>query len=298
MKNRMNKHFHLMTCLGVMLLTTFSCEKMQVEEDGSEDISNITIRISTIEQVPFRTATRAAVLNEVCTHLNFLLYKESGERVSQVSQNIEDDGFGEARFTVPPGRYLLTALAHSSDGNPTSTNMQRIGFTNKTGYTDTFFCLDTLDVGEADIERALSLKRIVAKVRFIPYDELPENAQRIGFNYTGGSGTLDATNNGWGVVNSKQMQYYQLSREEKYFEIYTIPHATDDDELDVIISTYVPDADGSDVLKTERTVEGIPVRRNHITTCRGYLFSPVYQMNLSITIDDTWDADTLSFDFY
>jgi len=271
---------------------------MQVEKDGDADSPNVTFRISTIEQIPFETATRAAVLKEVCTHLNFLLYNESGERVSQVSQLIDEENFGEARFTVPPGRYLLTALAHSSGGNPTSTNIQRIGFTNSTGYTDTFFCLDTLEVGEADIERTLALKRIVAMVRFIPYDELPENVQRIGFYYTGGSGTLDATNDGWGVVNSKQMQYYPVSREEGHFEIYTIPHATDDDELDVKISTYVPDKDGSDVLKTERMVEGVPVRRNHITTCRGYMFSPVYQMDLSITIDDTWDSDTLSFDFH
>jgi len=298
MKTKMLRPYEVMACLGVMLLTGLSCEKMQVDEYESDESPNVTIRISTIEQVPFGTATRAAVLNEICTHLNFLLYNESGNRVSQVSQAIEDENFGEARFTVPPGRYLLTALAHSSDGNPTSTNIQRIGFTNKTGYTDTFFCLDTLDVGEADLERSLALKRIVAKVRFIPYDEMPDNAQRIGFYYTGGSGAFDATNNGWGVVNSKQTQYYSLSHDEKFFEIYTIPHATDDDELDVNISTYVPDTDGSDVLKTERMVEGIPVRRNHITTCRGYLFSPVYQMNLSITIDDTWDADTLEFDFH
>ncbi len=298
MRSKMIKPFVVKACFGVMLLTGLSCEKMQVDESDASESPNVTVRISTIEQVPFETGTRAAVLNEVCTHLNFLLYNESGTRVSQVTQAIEDENFGEARFTVSPGRYLLTVLAHSSDGNPTSTNIQRIGFTNKTGYTDTFFCLDTLDVGEADMELALALKRIVAKVRFIPYDEMPEKVQRIGFYYTGGSGTFDATNQGWGVVNSKQTQYYSVNHDEKFFEIYTIPHVTDDDELDVNISTYVPDTDGSDVLKTERMVEGIPVRRNHITTCRGYLFSPVYQMNLTITIDDTWDADTLEFDFH
>ena len=44
-------------------------------------------------------------------------------------------------------------------------------------------------------------------------------------------------------------------------------------------------------------IEGIPVLRNHITICRGYLFSPVYQMDYEITIDDRWSADSLYFDF-
>ena len=293
----MAKHFSslLKTCVcGVMLLTGVSCEKMNVEgsdDEGSK--ANVVLRIGSIEQVPFEMArTRGRDVNGICSRLNFLVY-QNGERIRQISQTSEDDGFGEAQTQLAEGRYFIVVLAHSSNGNPTSTNAKKIGFTNTTGFTDTFFYGDSLIVSDKDVTRTLELKRITAMVRFIPYDEIPAQAERIRFYYTGGSGTLDAAGDGWGVVASKQTQWYDLTHNEEKFEIYTIPHG-DDDKLTVTATTYKGQTDH---IATEREIEGIPVLRNHITICRGYLFSPVYQMDYKIIIDDRWSADSLYYDF-
>ena len=279
---------------GMMLLAgAVSCEKMNVEDAGDGSKTNVVLRVGSIEQVPFELSrTRGRDVNGVCSRLNFLVYQD-GERIRQISQTSDDDVFGEAQIQLPEGRYFLVVLAHSSNGNPTSTDARKIGFTNTTGFTDTFFYGDSLIVENKDLSRTLELKRITAMVRFIPYDEIPANAGRIRFYYTGGSGTLDAGNDGWGVVNSKQSQWYDLTHQEEKFENYTIPHG-DDDELTVTATTYKEQTDN---IATERKIEGVPVLRNHITICRGYLFAPVYHMEYEITVDDRWSTDSLYFEF-
>ncbi len=294
----MKKHFYCLvkTCVcGLMVLVgAASCEKMVVgesDDDGSK--ANVVLRIGSVEQVPFEmTGTRGRDVNGICSRLNFLVYQD-GERIRQVSQTSDEEGFGEAQIQLPEGEFYLVVLAHSSNGNPTSTNASKIGFTNTTGFTDTFLYAGDLVVEDKDVTQTLELKRITAMVRFVPYDDIPANAGRIRFYYTGGSGTLDAASNGWGVVNSKQSQWFDLTHNEEKFEIYTIPHG-DDDELMVTATTY---KSGTDDIATERKIEGIPVKRNHITICRGYLFSPVYQMDYEITVDDRWADDALYFDF-
>jgi hypothetical protein len=277
----------------MVLAGAASCEKMNVEDADKESKANVVLRIGSVEQVPFEMArTRGRDVNGICSRLNFLVYQD-GERIRQISQTSEDENFGEVHVQLSEGRYYLVVLAHSSNGNPTSTNANKIGFTNTTGFTDTFFYGDSLIVTNGDVTRTLELKRITAMVRFIPYDVIPAEAERIRFYYSGGSGTLDAGNNGWGVVNSKQSQWYDLTHNEEKFEIYTIPHG-DDDELTVTAQTYKGQ---TETIVTERKIENVPVLRNHITICRGYLFSPVYQMDYEITIDDRWSADSLYFDF-
>ena len=293
MKKQSFSLFKACVC-GVMVLAgAASCEKMNVESDDDGSKANVVLRVGSVEQVPFGMArTRGRDVNGICSRLNFLVYQD-GERIRQISQTSEDEDFGEAQIQLPEGRFFLVVLAHSSNGNPTSTNANKIGFTNTTGYTDTFFYGDSLIVEDKDVTRTLELKRITAMVRFIPYDKIPSQAGRIRFYYTGGSGTLDASDNGWGVVNSKQSQWYDLNHNEENFEIYTIPHGNND-ELTVTAQTYKGQ---TETIATEREIEGIPVLRNHITICRGYLFSPVYQMDYEITIDDRWSADSLYFDF-
>lgn len=283
------------TCVcGVMLLAgVVSCEKMNLNDADDGSRANVVLRIGSIEQIPFEMArTRGRDVNGVCSRLNFLVYQD-GERIRQISQMSDDDDFGEARVQLAEGRYFIVVLAHSSNGNPTSTKANKIGFTNTTGYTDTFFYGDSLIVKDEDVSRTLELKRITSMVRFIPYDDIPAQAGRIRFYYTGGSGTLDACDNGWGVVNSKQSQWYDLTHDEENFEIYTIPHG-DDDQLTVTAQTYKSQ---TETIVTERKIEAIPVLRNHITICRGYLFSPVYQMDCEITVDDRWSTDSLYFEF-
>lgn len=290
-----NKCFsHVLACVCGLVLCVASCEKMTVSKEGSGDDANVRLSVSRIEQTPF-SATRALVA-DVCSRISFLVYDSNGNRIRKEDQQAEDEDFGQVGFMLAKGHYFLVVTAHSGEGNPTSTDAQRIAFTNKTGFTDTFLYADSLTVGDTDVERSLTLRRITAMVRFIPYDAVPARADSIRFNYTGGSGTFDAVAGGWGVVESKQTQWYGLTHSEMHFDIFTIPHVGDDDQLKVTVNTYR--GDKSDIaIVSECEIEGIPVKRNHITTCRGYLFSPVYQQTFNITIDDVWDNDSIDFYF-
>ena len=292
-----NKHFCvLVTCmLGSLLLAT-SCEKMVISEaEQSEDAhANVVVQVMSFEQQPFGLAQTRGETEPVCTRLNFIVYDEDGERIRQESQQWGDDDFGIAKFKLQEGRYYLVALAHSGKGNPTSTDLHKIRFTNKTGYTDTFLFADSLLVGEEEVDCELQLKRIVSKVRFVFSDQLPENADSIRFYYEGGSGTFDATT-GIGVVKSKQQQWFPVSHDEASYEIYTIPRA-DSDKLKVMVSTYST-AGGKVELLTEREVSDIPIQRNRITICRGSLFNVTEQHQISIDIDTTWDDEAIDFYF-
>lgn len=284
-----------MMVLGSWLLAA-SCEKMVINgSDEPDDVEpNVMVQVKSYELQPFSVAQTRAEAEPVCTRLNFIVYDEAGKRIRQEVQQLGDEEFGTVRFKLAEGRYYLVALAHSSKGNPTSTNLHKIGFTNKTGFTDTFLYADSLVVGEEEVDCELELKRIVSKVRFVFEDALPEQADSIRFYYEGGSGTFDATT-GLGVVKSKQQQWFPVRHEEERFEIYTIPRA-DNDHLQVMVTTYKTIGGQVEIL-TEREVSDIPIRRNCITTCRGSLFTPTEQHHISISIDTTWDDEEIEFSF-
>ena len=291
-----NKHFYVIVMLLWSLLLATSCEKMVIggAEGPADEDANVVVQVMSFEQQPFSLTQTRGETETGPTKLNFIVYDEDGMRIRQESQQWGDSDFGIARFKLQEGRYFLVALAHSGKGNPTSTNVHKIGFTNKTGYTDTFLYADSLVVGEEEVDDELQLKRIVSKVKFVFNDQLPEDADSIRFYYEGGSGTFDATT-GLGVVKSKQQQWFPVRHDTQRFEIYTIPRA-DSDKLKVLVTTYRTTG-GQVELLTEREISDIPIRQNHITICRGNLFNPTEQHQISIDIDTTWDEEAIEFNF-
>ena len=278
------------------LLLAASCEKMVIggAEGPADEDANVVVQVMSFEQQPFSLTQTRGETETGPTKLNFIVYDEDGMRIRQESQQWGDSDFGIARFKLQEGRYFLVALAHSGKGNPTSTNVHKIGFTNKTGYTDTFLYADSLVVGEEEVDDELQLKRIVSKVKFVFNDQLPEDADSIRFYYEGGSGTFDAVT-GIGVVKSQQQQWFPVNAQDASYEIYTIPRA-DSDKLKVLVTTYKT-AGGKIEILTEREVCDIPIQRNCITTCRGSLFDPTEQHQISINIDTTWDNEAIEFSF-
>ena len=292
----MNKPFIVFVMLLGSLLLAASCEKMVIsgsERSDAED-ANVVVQVMSFEQQPFSLTRTRGETETGPTRLNFIVYDEDGMRIRQESQQLGDDEFGIARFKLQEGRYFLVALAHSGKGNPTSTDLHKIRFTNKTGYTDTFLYADTLVVGEEVIDDELQLKRIVSKVRFVFSDQLPEDADSIRFYYEGGSGAFDAVT-GVGVVKSQQQQWLPVNPNDTSYEIYTIPRA-DSDKLKVLVTTYKTSGGKVEIL-TEREVSDIPIQRNAITVCRGSLFNPTEQHQISIDIDTTWDNEVIEFPF-
>lgn len=293
-----NKHsFGIGASLAVLLLMVVSCEKVNWDETASESSpANVTLRVGSFEQVPFATS-RATDVTTLCSRINFAVYDSTGTRIWKADQKAGDADFGQVRMTLAEGRYFLMAVAHSCSGNPSTTKAYKIQFTNATGYTDTFYYGDSLLVGDSPVERLLTLRRNVAKVRFEYTDVPPANATRIRFEYKGGSGAFDAAT-GWGVVASQQYQWYDIDRSRNYYEIYTIPHE-DGRTLKVDINSYQID-DAVQVELSTKHVEDIPVSPNQVTICRGNLFdgeaATSRNATFSLVVDDEWQAgETVDF---
>ena len=192
---------------GIFVLC--GCEKaINLEEIDNAATGNVTVNVYKIENEAFGVSSRG-VVSDVCTRLNFAMYDAGGVRVKQINQKSGDKGFGAVSFELEEGSYQLVVLAHSSDGNPTMTNLAKIQFTNATKYSDTFLYYANVEVGDEPQTLDITLNRIVSLCRFVVNDPIPEGVAKLQFYYTGGSGAFSAMT-GLGVVDSKQTMTFDV----------------------------------------------------------------------------------------
>ena len=270
-----------------LLAMLISCENPVITDDEGEEEQNGNIRVNVcqLEQVPFSVLSRATVA-ELCSRLNYAVYTMEGARVKQINQDKSKANFGTTSFLIAPGTYQLVVVAHSSNGNPTMTSPSKIQFTNAQGFSDTFFCREIVTIEEDPLELNLTLNRNVSLCRFVVTDDYPEDATKIKFYYTGGSGAFDAAT-GLGCVNSRQEQTFDLSSGQKQFDLYTFLHST---EGSIHLRVTVYDSKGN--VLSEHTFD-VPMQQKHITSISGDYFTGDTEVaNISITINTEWDGES------
>lgn len=277
----------------LMLLTAVvsSCEKMTLSESAKSENGekgNVVLRVTQFEQTPFDARTRAEV-GSVCTRLCFHIYNEEGIRVSYVNQKQEESNFGTASFSLGEGRYVLVVVGHSASSNPSFSAYEKVSISGN-NLGDTFWCCEEFEVGEDEIELNLRLKRIVSMLRFIPTDNKPADMNQMIFSYRGSKGTFDGLT-GYGSTNASQTVKLDVDPDADQYEFYMIP-SSDDDLLDIQLSTYYIEDDGKIHSLTEKEISQVPVKRNCITICRGSLFdgsSSAQSVFITISVDADWD---------
>ena len=295
------KNLFLKAGMTVMLAVAFiSCEKVELpstnNEKPQEDGVSICFTISNIEQVAFDNGmvnTRAAI-TDLCSRITFAFFQDD-EKIKQVSQKASDDGFGNLTVSLPSGSYKFVVLAHNGTDNPTVTSLDKITFGNNGKLADTFYYYGELDATESkDVN--LSLKRVVAMVRFIITDAIPADVKKMKFEYTGGSSSLNATT-GLGCVKSQQEETFTVEEAahtgQSQYEIYTIPHATDG-TLKLTVKALMND----DEEYKKQTFEDVPVTINKITKYTGKFFENTQkpgEMKISLNTDDEWTETEISY---
>ena len=285
----------LCNVFALMLLTAAvsSCEKMTLSESAQSENAergNVVLRVTQFEQTPFDPQTRAEV-GSVCSRLCFHIYGEDGIRVSYVNQKQEDSNFGTASFSLAEGRYILVVVAHSASSNPSFSANEKVSISGS-NLGDTFWCCETFEVGENDVELSLSLKRIVSLLRFIPTDDIPANMNQVIFSYKGSKGSFNGLT-GYGSTNTSQTVTLDVDPEDDRYEFYMIP-SSDNDVLDIKMSTYYIESDGRIHSLTEKEIGQVPVKRNCITICRGSLFdgnSSSHSVFITISVETDWDEN-------
>ena len=273
--------------LSFLALLLSNCENPVItDDDRMEPQGNLKVSIYQIEQTPFSALTRAES-GIACSRLNFIVYDESGSRLNQVSQKVEEPGFGTTAFQLEEGIYQLVVVGHSASGNPTTTNLSKIQFTNGTGYTDTFLYYGEVTVGTEQTDWEVSLHRIVSLCRFVITDDIPAEVRKLRFYYTGGSGAFDAAT-GLGSVASKQSVTFDVQEGQKQFDLYTFLHNPSDN-----IALKVTALDASDNILRERDFD-VPMKQNEVTWLTGSYFtgSTSGSTGITITINTDWAGET------
>ena len=286
----------MMSVLTALVFT--SCEKAIFSDDETtgETNGNLRVRVFQIEQTPFGSLTRAAQpASETCTRLNFLIYNTDGSRAKMVNQTSDNAGFGTASFQLDEGDYQLVVVGHSANGNPTSTNPQKIQFTNSTGYTDTFLSSSDITIEpDEPLEIDVTLDRIVARCSFVITDEFPAEVKKLQFYYTGGSGAFNAYT-GLGSVNSKQTVTFDVASpsavtdDGRQFDLYTFLHEQSDN---IALEVTALDVSGNELYVREFDV---PMEQNHITWLTGTFFNGSGSSSTSVTgvtVNTDWDGET------
>ena len=286
----MKTYFFRLSVILLAMLTMNACEKGYTAEEETKtgNESNVTLRVKSIEMVPFENTTisRASTeMSELCSRLQFAVFKD-GEKKKNISQQAGDAGFGEAAISLPEGDYQLVVMGHSCTGTATITDLEKITFpSNK--VTDTFYYYGTFTVGNDSKIVELDLKRAVAMLRFNLTQPLTENIKQLKFLYTGGSSTFSAIT-GFGSVNSRQTEIRDVASGQKVFEVYTFPHAQEG-KLKVTITAL--DANGTEVAET--VMEEIPVEVNKISVYNGVLFDDTTNSSspsIKVKGDGDWDG--------
>ena len=279
--------------LMMMTAAVSSCEKMtlseSVESENGEK-GNVVLRVTQFEQTPFDAQTRADVWS-VCSRLCFHIYGEDGIRVNYVNQKQEDANFGTASFSLSEGRYILVIVGHSASSNPSFSANEKVSISGS-NLGDTFWCCEEFEVEEDEIELNLRLKRIVSLLRFIPSDDKPANLNQVIFSYKGSKGSFNGLT-GYGSTNTSQTVKLDVDPDDDQYEFYMIP-SSDEDQLDIKMSTYYIESDGKIHSLTEKDISQVPVKRNCITICRGSLFdgtSSSQSVFITISVDTDWDEN-------
>ena len=290
MKSKMLSNvFTLMMLTAVMS----SCEKMTLSESAQSENGekgNVVLRVTQFEQTPFDAQTRAEV-GSVCTRLCFHIYGEDGIRVKYVNQKLDESNFGTASFSLEKGKYILVVVGHSASSNPSFSKDEKVSISGS-NLGDTFWCCEEFDVGEDEMELSLVLKRIVSLIRFIPTDDRPANMNQVIFSYKGSKGSFNGLT-GYGSTNTSQTVTLDVDPDDDWYEYYMIP-SSDNDLLDIKMSTYYVESDGKIHSLTEKEITQVPVKRNCITICRGSLFdgtSSSQSVFITITVDTEWDEN-------
>lgn len=264
--------FNAMLAITMMMC---SCEKFTSKEESSKPIpgeNNVGLEISSKDQV-----------KKVCKKVSFGFFKDDA-KAGTISQTSDDSDFGAIHLNLAAGTYEVVAIGHNGSGT-TISSPEKITFTSNK-VTDTFYYYGILDVtdGEKTTE-SITLKRAVGMFRLVIKDEIPEQAKKIKFYYTGGSSTLNAKT-GYGCVNSKQTEILDLVKNQQVYEVYTFPH-----EGDKKLTVSIDILDENDFTIATTTFSDVPILKNYITKYSGKLFTGLSGGTGDIDIDFVFDPE-------
>jgi hypothetical protein len=112
-----------------------------------------------------------------------------------------------------------------------------------------------------------------------------EDLDHIVFRYKGSKGTFNGLT-GYGSTTANQSVNVSASSEDSQYEFYLIPR-DEEDMIDITMMAY----DSQIRLLGGCSIDGVPLKRNSITICKGNLFDDSERsasVFVTVTVDDSW----------
>lgn len=255
------------TCGLAALLFLLACEKPVFDNPaaGQDPNGNLILHIA------FKDTRAGQLDNSYFGTINFVVY-QNGEKMNAFTQHPSSENYGNLSVSLEPGEYQVLALAHSAKANPTLAHANEIYFANKDGFSDTFCYYGDVVVTSQPKQYTLEMTRVTSCVRFIIEDEIPATVNTMLFQYTGGSGTLNALT-GYGCKNSQQYMEFTVDHQAQppyVFDIYTMMK---DEEGELKITAFGLKKNGTTRVNGRQTEFTVPVHRQEFVEMRGSFFA-------------------------
>lgn len=229
--------------------------------------------------------TRSVVsAREAFDYITFALFSGSN-KVAEVRQDAEMDGFGRISMFVPYGKYTVVAIGNKGQGHATIENPEKVTFAgDKLGDTFSFTTTITVDAS-SDSSYDYTLVRDVALFQLKVTDNCPDNIGAFRFQVKGAGK----------VLNPQEL--CAVAAAEQTITV-DVPSTYRGKPIALNVYLLLPDQTASvdfviSALATDGTVlntlpfSGVEMRRNHISGRTVSFFGTEFSGGLNA--DTTWE---------
>ena len=277
--------FKPITFFLAALVLLVSCS---IKEDRMQCTAPVTVSVSgfNASQGPFpdSKATALADYPDVKA-MTLAIYKVTGNAYEQVyfKAQYKDSPttfttFGSFNCTLPYGSYKLVVIGHNYAGNSPEAvivnNHELAYFGNATNTVkEAFTATKTFSISNSNaLNLTATLDRIVSKVVVATTDNRPSQCHHIVVNFSKGSTQFNPSTGLAANDNGFTVKFYPPAAEvgTPVNQVLYLFLASDEETMDITLTAQ----DQVDNPLYTTTVQGVPLKRNRVTTLSGAMFSP------------------------
>ena len=226
----------------------------------------------------------------------FDCYEDSCALVAK--QTDADDSFGVVAMRLGYGKHRLAFVASRGEGSSVDVKNGRIEWDK---VKDSFWCCEDVDVVRGGaVDMAVTLKRIVGRLRVMMYDVVPSGMKKMRITAEGwyrgvdvrtgeAVGTLEADEGITEVSLVDIPAAYVGTSKRLAVSMWCVGRS---EQWTQTVGIAALDSDGGVIGET--SCDGVPMERNRVTQLGGYFLSGGKSGNVSV--DDSWGG-VLEYEF-
>lgn len=294
---------HIFFLAGLALLASNCTNDINVEEDNSDELAPVTVRVNSfsVSQEEF-SGTRA--IEDLSSYtgtkaITLAFYSADGTEVYKATQLKESmpEGktFGEFSLSLPIGNYTMVVIGRgNADGDVLNLTSPTAAAYTTDHVRETFTATQEVNITNCDaVNLTATLDRVIAKVQVVSTDNRTANVANIRMTFSGGGKDFNPTT-GFALTNTGLVNTVQGSEDANSKTTATsyLFLATDEQTVDVTIETL--DADGAVLFS--KTVQNVSLRRNRLTKLTGAMYTNAGASASSFTLNTDWlDGNEIAF---